>query len=54
MDLSKIPTADLIQELSKREGVEKFVAEPYQPFELTVGDTPYKDDGPVIIFIIQD
>lgn len=54
MNLSKIPTADLIQELSKREGVEKFVAEPYQPFEITVGDTPYSDNGPAIILIIQD
>lgn len=54
MDLSKISTADLVQELCRREGVEKFVAEPYQPFELTVGGTPYKNDGPAIIFIIQD
>ena len=54
MDLSKISTVDLVQELSQREGVEKFVVEPYQRFEMTVGDTHYKDGGPAIIFIIQD
>lgn len=54
MDLSKLSTADLVQELSKREGVEKFSAKPYQPFESTVGDITYKDDGPAIIFMIQD
>ena len=31
MDLSNVSTAELVRELSHREGVEKIVVEPYQP-----------------------
>jgi len=31
MDLSKKSTARLVEELSKRETVQKLIAEPYQP-----------------------
>lgn len=54
MDLSKIPTADLVQELSKREGVEEFMLEPYQQIKIVVGDNTHIDYGPAVILKIQD
>ena len=54
MDLSKIPTADLVQELSKREGVEEFLLEPYQQIKIVVGDNTHIDYGPAVILNIQD
>ena len=30
MDIKEIPTCELVEELSKREGVEKFEIEPYK------------------------
>lgn len=37
MDLSKKSAARLVEELSKREAVQKLIAEPYQPYQITVG-----------------
>ena len=54
MDLSKISTADLVQELSKREGVEEFMLEPYQQIKIVVGDKTHIDYGPAVILKIQD
>lgn len=54
MDLSKIPTAQLVEELSKREAVQKLNAEPYQPYHITVGETTVSDTGPVVILRVWD
>ena len=54
MDLSKISTAQLAEELSKREAVEKLIAEPYQPYQITVGETTVSDTGPAVILRICD
>ena len=54
MDLSKISTAQLVKELSKRESVQKLIAEPYQPYQITVGETTVSDTGPVVILRICD
>ena len=54
MDLSKISTAQLVEELSKREAVQKLIAEPYQPFQITVGETTVYDTGPVVILRVLD
>lgn len=47
MDLSIVPTKDLVSELEKREGVETTTAEPYQDVEIKV-------NGPAIILVVID
>ena len=54
MDLSKISTARLVEELSKREAVQKLIAEPYQPYQITVGEATVSDTGPVVILRVWD
>lgn len=54
MDLSKISTAELMQELSKREAVEKLTVEAYQPYSITVGENTVSESGPVVILRIWD
>lgn len=38
MDLKKVSTKKLVEELASREAVEKIVIEPYEPYSITVGD----------------
>lgn len=45
--LATAPTKDLVEELSKREGVEKTIAEPYQDVEVKV-------NGPAIVLVVTD
>lgn len=45
--VSNVSTADLVDELSKRQGVEKTVAEPYQ-------DVQIKVNGPAIVLVVID
>ena len=49
MDLSNVSTAELVRELSNREGVEKIVVEPYQPYQIIVGETHVSDSGPIVL-----
>lgn len=39
MNLWGVLTAELVDELSKREDVEKIIAEPYQDYKIIVGDS---------------
>lgn len=54
MNLSKLSTAELVDELSRREAVEKITAEPYQDYKIIVGDNEIADSGPVVILRIWD
>ena len=54
MDLSKVSTAALVGELKKREAVETYMAQPYQPYKITVGETTLSDTGPAVILRIID
>lgn len=55
MDLSKISTAQLVEELLKREGVKKIMVAPYEACTITVGDKKMNDDGgPSVILRIVD
>ena len=54
MDLSKASTRELVEELAKREAVEKITAEPYQTYKIIVGDNEISDAGPVVILRIWD
>lgn len=53
-DLSDVSTAALVKELSGRAAVQKLIAEPYQPYEITVGETNVSDTGPVVILRVWD
>ena len=54
MNLQEISTAELVEELSKREAVETVVAEPYQAYKITVGEKEISDAGPAVIMRIWD
>lgn len=54
MDLSKVSTAALVEELKNREAVETYTAEPYQPYQITVGENTLFDTGPAVILRIID
>ena len=54
MDLSKVLTRELAEELAKREAVEKITAEPYQIYKIIVGDNEISDTGSAIILRIWD
>ncbi|MEZ3439491.1 MAG: BC1881 family protein [Oscillospiraceae bacterium] len=47
MELTKVTTAALVEELKKREAVETHIAEPYADLEVKV-------NGPAIVFVITD
>lgn len=54
MDLSKISTSELVEELAKREAVEKLMVEPYQAYKITIGEREISDGGPVVLLRIWD
>ena len=54
MDLKNISTAELVRELSHREGVEKIMVEPYQPYQIIVGETHVSDSGPIVLLRALD
>lgn len=47
MELSKVPTCELVKELITREGVQTEYAEPHEAKEILVG-------GPAIVLIVID
>lgn len=54
MDLKNISTKKLVEELSKREAVEKITVEPYKQYSITVGEQKINGEGPIIILRIWD
>ena len=54
MDLSNVSTAELVRELSNREGVEKIVVEPYQPYPILAGEHHISDSGPIVLLQVWD
>lgn len=56
-DLADVSTRDLVEELSKREGVKEIVAEPYQEFDLHLGGIRIEEipnSGPARILVVWD
>lgn len=47
MNLENVPTANLITELRKREGVETTVVEPYRDATISV-------NGPALVLVVTD
>ena len=45
--MNDITTKELVDELSKREGIEKIIAEPYQDIGVMV-------NGPAIVLVVRD
>lgn len=54
MDLSKASTRKLVEELAKREAVERLMAEPYQVYKITIGENETVHEGPAVILRIWD
>ena len=54
MDLKNISTAELVRELSNREGVEEIEVGPYQPYQIIVGETHVSDSGPIALLRVWD
>lgn len=54
MNLTDFSTKELVEELSKREAVEKITAEPYEKYSITVGEQKINDEGPAVILRIWD
>lgn len=54
MKLSDFSTKELVEELSKREAVEKITAEPYQKYKFVVEDEDFSGSGPVVILKVFD
>lgn len=54
MDLTKIATCDLVEELSKREGVEKSFVAPYEEYSVRIGEKVQSETGLVVIMVICD
>lgn len=47
MNLENVPTANLVTELRKRDGVETTIVEPYQNAEVIV-------NGPALVLVVTD
>ena len=54
MDLKNVSTKQLVEELARREAVEKIVVRPYEEYTITVGEEKIEDGGPVVILRIWD
>lgn len=54
MELKDVSTKELVEELAKREAVELFSAEPYEPYSITAGGQTISNSGPVVILLIRD
>lgn len=54
MDLSKVSTKELVEELQRREAVEAVAAAPYEDYRITVGERDITDTGPAIILRVWD
>ena len=54
MDLTKASTAELVEELAKREAVERIAVEPYAPYRIVTEGRNIEAGGPVVILRIWD
>ena len=55
MNLKNVSTKELVEELAKREAVERIVVEPYEPCAVTVSDEVIWDNGgPAVILMVLD
>ena len=54
IDLTAVPTCDLVFELRKREGVDEIVVEPYEPYYIRTAQKKVRDEGHAIILVVID
>jgi len=54
MELYLISTKELVEELSKREAVEKTTIAPYQEYKIIIDGKEIVDTGPAVILKIWD
>lgn len=53
-NISDFTTAELVKELQKREAIESIDAQPYEKYQITVGDKKIANTGPAIILLVID
>lgn len=54
MNLKNVSTAELVRELSNRDGVEKITVKPYQPYQIIVGEQKISDSGLAVLLRVWD
>lgn len=54
MDLKKVSTRELVEELSKREAVETVCVKPYEKYSIEANGEKTTDEGPVVILKVWD
>ena len=54
MDLKKVSTRELVEELSKREAVETIRVMPYEKYSIEADGKKHDDEGPVVILKVWD
>jgi len=54
MDFKNIPTCQLVEELTKREGVIRKEISYGEPIEVKFGDDELINEGPCIVLVIYD
>ena len=54
MELSKVSTQELVEELRKREAVEVVQVLPCQEYRILVGDRETRDSGPALLLRVWD
>lgn len=47
-------TCELVEEMGKREGVEKIIVEPYADYEINANGTRISGTGPAVILLVAD
>lgn len=53
-NLATYTTKDLVEELVRRQAVTHTSIEPYQTYEIRVGETLTSETGPAIILVVVD
>lgn len=52
--LKNVSTKELVNELERREGVEKIAVNPYETYSIIANGQTISDEGPVVILKIVD
>lgn len=54
IDIKRISTAELVEELTLRLGVQTASVPPYEPYSVSIGQNTVYDSGPAYILVIKD
>ena len=54
MDLANVSTAQLVEELSRRQTAERIFVGPYEDYRIVAGDRELTGSGPVVLLRVWD